>query len=363
MPKKKNELKPWILKTPISKGPRTRQHQSYKSYDTAYQWTSEFDYSDFTSIWKTKGLMPIFYKLINVFLLLIQFNQPRDRYFFNQAITEILEKYNSNLDEEDHIDAAFVIQELQRTIIILYKELQLFPSAKPLLDEDLELYHGIDKNSIIYQTLLTLKKDTIYELPIFMSTSVTKDVACRFTAESRIIIKITVKKDDMPSFKYVYFGNTLIKGYDYFLTENEFLLNLYTKLKFINISNEVKIEYKTPNIGDTYGEHACRFTVINMEFVGNSNFTPEELNVNLDKYRITTEAELEKERELQAKQAQEAAELTGGRKYKINKRNQTHKTHKRNQTHKRKIRKKNLSIKYKFKPQKMLTKSRKNFKT
>jgi hypothetical protein len=58
--------------------------------------------------------------------------------------------------------------------------------------------------------------------------------------------------------------------------------------------------------------------------------------------------------------------LGGGKKYKTNKTNKTnkrkYKANKRNKTHKGKIPIKKLSIKYKFKNKKILTKSRKLYK-
>ncbi len=359
-----------IRRTPLSfDGRSTRQRVYQPEYKLASEWVDEYDYYNFSDKWRTNGKMPIFYKLINVFLLFIQFNQPRDITFFYEAIRDILKYYNSDLDEEDEIDSETIIEELLKNIIILYERLQLFPNGEKLLDTNILLYHGIHKDSIIHESLLKLTTGAIYELPIFMSTSVTRDVACRFTAESKIIITITVNEKYLRLFKYIYFGDTLIIGDNNFLTENEFLLNLFTKLKFINKISE-KIIYKSPYIGDTYKKITDTFTIFNMEFVSHSNFTPEQvrniLDIHIEENRVKVELAQKAQQAQQAQQAQKAQQapgLMGGRKYKTNKTNKRkYKANKRNKTHKGKIPTKKLSIKYKFKNKKILTKSRKLYK-
>jgi hypothetical protein len=359
-----------ILRTPLSfDGRSTRQRVYQPEYKLASEWVDEYDYYNFSDKWRTNGKMPIFYKLINVFLLFIQFNQPRDITFFYEAIRDILKYYNSDLDEEDEIDSETIIEELLKNIIILYTRLQLFPNGEKLLYTNLLLYHGIHKDSIIHESLLKLTTGAIYELPIFMSTSVTRDVACRFTAESKIIIRITVNEKYLRLFKYIYFGDTLIIGDNNFLTENEFLLNLFTELQFIGNTSE-KIIYNSPYIGNTYKKITDTFSIFDMKFIRHSNFTPEEVRNILDKHieknRVKVELAQKAQRAQQAQQAQQAPGLMGGRKYKTNNTNKTnkrkYKANKRNKTHKGKIPIKKLSIKYKFKNKKILTKSRKLYK-
>ena len=384
MPKQVN-VRQSIKHTMISRpniGPcQTRQRVSRSSYKLVRGWTEEINYNDFTTLWIDTGNMPIFYKLINVFLLLIQFNEPRDREFFFEAIKEILDSYDLIMETRDlnkgpvnvDIDAETIIKDLLTNIINLYSHLQLFPVGEKQLDKDLVLYHGIHKDSIIHKTLLKIEHDATFTLPIFMSTSVTLDVACRFTEGSKIIIRITVSKEDLNRFKYIYLGDTLIIEDINYRTENEFLLNLFTKLRFIS-KQEEEITYKIPYFGGGYGKFTGTFTIFDMKFIGHSKLTPENVKtifkkklktyLNVAEARHVQEA-LNTQEEQQALKAQEALEapednstVMGG---KTNKRK--HKTNKRkHKTNKRKVPIKNLSIKYKFKNKKILTKSRKLYK-
>ena len=372
MDERSDKRKPDMILRPQVGTRQTRQKVSGFSYNLVRGWTEEINYNDFTMLWIEKGNMPIFYKLINVFLLLIQFNEPRDRKFFFEAVAQIMETYESIIETRElskgpvhvDIDAETIIEDLLTTIINLYSHLQLFPVGEKQLDTDLVLYHGIHKDSKIHKTLLENKPGYIFELPIFMSTSVTRDVACRFTEESKIIIRITVSKEDLNRFKYIYLGDTLIIEDKNYRTENEFLLNLFTKLRFIS-KQEEKITYRIPYIGGGYGKFTGTFTIFDMRFIGHSEFTPEEVEIILKKNLkiYLHEAQTQHAQEaIEALKAQQAPEdnpmVTGG---KTNKRK--HKTNKRKyKTNKRKVPVKNLSIKYKFKNKKILTKSRKLYK-
>jgi hypothetical protein len=353
-----------VLRTPIRRR-HTRQAVPNSVYELASEWVAELNYYNFSDIWRAKGKMPIFYKLINVFLLSIQFNELRDINYLKEAIRDILNYYNSTSREQEvPIDSDTIIEALLENIIILYKHVQVFPRGHKLISIDFHLYHGIHKDSIIHKSLLNLQSHEIYELPIFMSTSVTRDVACRFTAESesKIIICITVRKELLDKFKYIFFGNTLIIGENNFITENEFLLNLFTKLKFINKISE-EIIYKSPYIGDTYKTITDTFTIFNMEFVSHSEFTPEEVETilkkkiaeYLEKAQGKRMAPVEEEEAEWAEDMEEDT-LGGGKKYKTNKTNKAnkrkYKANKRNKTHKGKISIKKLSNKYKFKNKK-----------
>jgi hypothetical protein len=355
-----------ILRTPlIFDGRSTRQRVYQPEYKLASEWVDEYDYYNFSDKWRTNGKMPIFYKLINVFLLFIQFNQPRDINFFYEAIRDILKYYNSDLTPELEIGSETIIQELLKNIIILYARLQLFPNGEKLLATNLLLYHGIHSDSMIHKSLLKLTTGATYKLPIFMSTSVTRDVACKFTDSSKIIIRITVNEEYLRLFKYIYFGDTLIIGDNNFLTENEFLLNLFTELEFIGNTSE-EITYKSPYIGNTYRTITDTFSIFDMKFIKHSNYTPEEVKNILDKHIEEYRVNVEKAQK--AQRAQQAPELKGGKKYKTNKRKYKtnkgkYKTNKRKyKTNKGKISIKNFLIKNKFKNQKMLTKSRKLYK-
>lgn len=378
-----------LIRTPLSFKRPTRQKVFNPEYNSVHEWTKEYSTEEFCNKWLTTDKMPIFYKLINEFLLLIQFGESRNKEYYYKMVEEIIKYYNRECHKSNKssITKEDIRKGLIENIKSLYEKLEVFPLAKTVAeDADIVLYHGIDKYSILYKKLSELQKKDIFELPIFMSTSFTRDIACHFTTDraSNIIIKITINKADLSTFKYVYLGNTLVIGADNFRTENEFLLNIFTKLECIKISEE-EITYKIPLVAGGSRENTDNFTIIDMKFIGYSKFTPEVLAYNLNKlstaYFDNAEREETQQRQqrqqiqqaqqaLKAQQAQQALKaqeeqqalkaqeveaddpmVTGG---KTNKR--------KHKTNKRKVPIKNLSIKYKFKNKKILTKSRKLYK-
>ena len=361
----KLSLDPKILRrTEVSFKRHTRQKVLYPEYNSVHEWTKEYSTEEFCNKWLTTDKMPIFYKLINEFLLLIQFGEYRDKEYYYIMVEEIIEYYNRVRDKSktSSITEKDIRNGLIENITSLYTQLELFSLAKTLTEDvDIVLYHGIDKHSILYKKLSELQEEEIFELPIFMSTSFTRDIACHFTRDSKKIIRITINKADLSKFKYVYLGNTLVIGADNFRTENEFLLNIFTKLQCIKISEDEEITYKIPHVAGDSREITDDFTIIDMKFIEYSKFTPEVLAYNLNNLSDTY---FKAQQAQQAQQAQGTIEeqikvpmVMGGKTNKRNKRNK-----RKYKINKRKIPIKNLSIKYKFKNKKILPKSRKLYK-
>jgi hypothetical protein len=371
-----------VPRTQLSFKRPSRQKVLYDNFNSVHEWTKEYSNAEFCNKWLQTGKMPIFYKLINEFLLLKQFGQDRNKNYFNTMVTEIIDCYNHTRDTSKHpITEENIINGLLENITYLYGELELFPFANTdLLPKtvtgDIVLYHGIDERSIIYEKLSQLQERAIYELPIFMSTSITLEVACKFTGTSKKIIRITISKADVPRFKYVYLGNTLVIGPTNFRTENEFLLNLFTKLECVKRPHIEEITFNIPLEANGSREITDTFTIIDMKFIGYSQYKVESLVYELKKRdeenelnrqgkknklnRQDEENELNRQGEENGLKKQRIG-LGGSKKYKTNKRK--YKTTRRKyKTTKRKIPIKKLSIKYKLKNQKMLTKSRKLYK-
>lgn len=321
-------------RSPISKR-STRSRISNIDYKKAHEWTNEYDLDDFVEIWKDKDKMPIFYRLINSFLLLINYNNDEDRKNFSELLKE-LKEYDEDTDTD------IIIEHLLKNIIDLYITLQLFPSASRILEEnkDLILYHGIENlEESLIPKIITFDHKNIFETPIFLSTSIIIDTACRFATKSKIILKIKVNKDDLKNFKYSYFGNNIFLDDKNSFSENEILLNIFTKLKFINIEEDVDISYKVPLFDGKLKEESNKFKIINFEFVNNSNKTPENVLYELKKIMKNYEKE----------------SMNGGKKTKKNKKYKIVKVPVRYLP-------KYLSKKDKNKQKEMLNKSRKLYK-
>lgn len=263
----------------------TRQKMASYDFNNVLRWSDEYDWDDFVEIWYRDGNMPLFYKLITRFLLILKYDNEKDKQLFNEYIREILEH-----GAQFGFTRIIIIEQLLEQIVSLYETIQLFPVASKTISKDIFLYHGGD--FFRYQNFLTLPVNTLFEVPIFMSTSLLYDIACRFAGTSKIIMRIIVKAENLSKLKYSFFGNTLDLQSITSYKEHEILLNLYTKLKFKSVTNDVYLNYKELQLNDSLLTKDGFFTIIDMEFVGNSSKTPQEVMVSLDKQykRLLTSA-------------------------------------------------------------------------
>jgi hypothetical protein len=258
----------------------TRQKMSSSDFDSVYRWTYEYEWEDLVEFWNNNGKMPLFYKLVNRFLLTLKYDNEEDKQLFNSYIGEILEH-----GAQFGFTRINIIEQLLEQIVSQYATMQLFPIALKSISKDIFLYHG--GNFFRYHNFLTLPVNTLFEVPIFMSTSLMRDVACRFAGTSNIIVRILVKMEYLSKFKYSFFGNTLDLETSTSYKESEILLNLYTKLKFKSVSEDVYLTFEVP-LRQPNGYIAMVpkdgvFTIIDMEFVGNSSKTPEQVMASLYK--------------------------------------------------------------------------------
>ena len=266
--------------TPISNR-GSRQKVSLSNMELALAWTNEFDYDDFVGSWKNNDKMPIFYRLINTFLLLLRYRDSQDKQYFALDVEATIEE---GLIQDFEIDTDSIVQQLLKNIVELYSTISLFPKASKFLDKKGAkfLYHGFkNTDSIIVKKLRGLSVGTVFEMPIFLSTSVVIDVACRFSGEAQIILRIMVPEDKLQNLTYAFFGDTIVVREKNSVFENEILLNLFTKLKFIKITTREELSFEVPQIDKTLLTKCGNFFIIDMEFVSNSHYEPDNVMSNL----------------------------------------------------------------------------------
>jgi len=267
----------------------SRQKVSISNMNFALNWTNEFDYDDLVRIWHNMRKMPIFYRLINTFLLLIKYNDSIDKRYFALDVEEIID-LASQREPIFEIDADTVEQQLLQNIVELYSIVRLFPKASKHLDYNSAkfLYHGFkNADSIIIKKLSGLSPGEIFELPIFLSTSVVIDVACVFSGATQIILRIKVPPEKLGELPYAYFGDTIVvrekDRQKNSVFEHEILLNLFTKLKFINITPGEQVDFHIPQIDKTLLAKCGNFKVIDMEFHSDPKMFPNTVEGELKK--------------------------------------------------------------------------------
>jgi hypothetical protein len=281
--------------TPTSKR-RTRRRVSLEDMNIAQKWTNDFenDFTDFVGKWfenerKTPNNeynMPIFYRIMNLLLSLLQGGGSQDRKYFAEDITAI--KHAAEQVGFD-IDTNNIINHLILNTLHVYEAVNRFPKASTI-DEfkqdkvsQIILYHGFkDPNAPIIEKINQLNPNDTFIMPIFLSTSVLRDVACRFSGSGHILLKIIVPRIRFVYCPYAYLDDSVVIDKTTSFKEHEVLLNLFTKFKYI--SNTTKeITYNVPQIVGAPLEKTEEFIVYTMEYVENSSKTREQINKDLIK--------------------------------------------------------------------------------
>lgn len=230
------------------------------TWETANQWTMDDDVDEFVDILLEDGKFLINYKYINNLLLFIRFKEIYSKQsleiLFNKIKVELKKyylEYKSNIeykikDKKDFIKYSnqnYFILKIVETAYLLYNTLNIFPTWKIKYGEKPfvipYLYHGLEmlELPLFSHILINLKINDIISWPLFMSTTFDKNVALRFSNSvktNKVLLKILIPYDCFDIIKYTYFGpwieiqNSVIQ----INSEIELLLNLGTKIKFLN---------------------------------------------------------------------------------------------------------------------------------
>ena len=275
---------------------RSRHRTSTDDMETALHWTDDYD-ADFTELvilWAdkqdkrplSKNNMPIYYRIINTLLLLLQFRGEQDRLYFAEDIASI-KSAAAEIDFE--IDTDSIIKNLIQNTLNVFDAVNGFPKASTIdvikqdKPSEIILYHGFKHpDAPIIQKLEALKQGEIFIMPIFLSTSVVIDVACRFSGSAKLLLQINVPKIHFGKCPYAYLGDTLVIGNTNSYGEHEILLNLFTELKFIETTKKT-IAYHIPQLQGVPLENTELFTVYIMEFHNISSKTIHQVNKDLVK--------------------------------------------------------------------------------
>lgn len=286
----------------------TRKTVSYEDMQIAKHWTNDYDNDmvDFVAKWAentekmpyNEYTMPLFYRIMNLLLSVLQDegsqDSSQDRKYFGEDITTINQVANGvGFD----ISTDIIIKNLIQNILYLYDVVSRFPKASTI-DEfkknkvtQIILYHGFkDPNASIIENINHLNPNDPFITPIFLSTSVLRDVACRFSGTGRILLKIIVPLIRFVDCPYAYLDDSVVLGKTNSFKEHEVLLNLFTKFKYIDKQSDT-ITYSIPLEQGGLVEKTEEFTIYTMEYVEHSKKTKTEVNKDLiqlvDEYRPT----------------------------------------------------------------------------
>ena len=276
-------------------GIRSSRHRaSIEDMETALHWTDDYDaeFTELVILWAekqdkrplSKNNMPIYYRIINTLLLLLQFRGEQDRLYFAEDIASI-KSAAAEIDFE--IDTDSIIKNLIQNTLNIFDAVNGFPKASTIdvikqdKPSEIILYHGFKHpDAPIIQKLRILEQGEIFIMPIFLSTSVLVEVACRFSGSAKLLLQINVPEIQFGKCPYAYLGDTLVIGNTNSYGEHEILLNLFTELKFIEETQQM-LTYHIPQVQGDPLKKTELFTVYIMEFHNISTRTRSELNTDL----------------------------------------------------------------------------------
>jgi hypothetical protein len=258
------------------------------------EWNNDTDFDDYLDC----KFGNIHYKLINDLLILINI------YKYDKLITiltnpkisddniKLLRNYYEEcLNVDKDISECLIIH--FQNIMKLYQKIKTIPvftdfilthikptsitnAIETIKYKDLYLYRGFNIYSDkVFNVIEKNKRGDIITSPIFLATSVVKEVAMRFMSssaeiplEKKVMWKIIIPNNLLNIFNYVYFGSYInldIKPSNGEYKEHEVLINIGAKLKFISRD----IERGTYKYNGKYYEN--EYMLFTYEFVGWSN--------------------------------------------------------------------------------------------
>jgi hypothetical protein len=259
MPSKKPDSKNFRTIKRRKSGMSTRKTVRTKKHNKVLLWTAGNDPDDLEAITED-GKIPMDYKVM-ISILLNYFYGKCDTLLDNEVINPYKEYFTLNdlfINQIKHIQW-------------LYKTLNLYPSASDYTDKELNIYRGFDSER--YELLLENMPEIgdRYVTPTFLSTSLLKNTAKRFTkVDNGTIWKINIPKEKLGLFKYTNLSEKDIDVDNKSNTdEAEILLNMGTILRLDSIDEREKDKVLIPqNMDNPIELDMNNYKQYNFTFIG-----------------------------------------------------------------------------------------------
>ena len=229
-------------------GVTTRQSIGIGNVDTLGEYTSDTDPDDLASLYVDnlnagqKNALPLDYRTV-VMTLLLNYYKNDERFSavwdsIDLQLQEIIDEILSNIPEDRDVTSDMVLKAIITNAIRLYTVFFGLPTAKQLgVVQDMNLYSGIRSYKMIVKNNLDiLAPDDKWNLPTFISSSLSRDTALRFQNPSdRAMIHFVIPQSKLGEFPYaplfkrdIQYPQRLADS----IRENEVLLPPYCEFKF-----------------------------------------------------------------------------------------------------------------------------------
>ena len=253
--------KPPFRKTKLRRnGMGTRKTMRNKTHQEVLLWTAGNDPDDLEALTED-GKIPMDYKVMISILL---------NYHYGNCNT-LLDNEVINPYKESFVLKNLFVNQIKH-IQWLYKTLPLYPLASNYTDNEFNIYRGFysDRYKLLLDNIPKKIGDE-YITPTFLSTSLLKNTAKRFTEfDNGAIWKINIPKNKLGVFKYTNLSEKDIDINNKLNTdEAELLLNMGTKLRLDSIEEVEKDTVIIPQSMDNSIEHdITNYTQYNFTFIG-----------------------------------------------------------------------------------------------
>lgn len=225
----------------------TRQSLGIESMTTLGEYTHDTDPDDMASLYVdnlNRGIsnsLPLDYKTI-VMTLLLNYYKNLEQFSglwntIDDQLKEIIIQILEYIPEDKMITSNMILKQIIQNAIKLYTIFFSLPNAKQFVKEDMNLYSGIRSyKMIIKYNLDILSLGDTWNLPTFISTSLSRDTALRFqNADDRAMIHFLVPESKLHEFKYAPLFKKDIQypqNLEDSIRENEVLLPPYSEFIF-----------------------------------------------------------------------------------------------------------------------------------
>ena len=278
-------------------GPTTRLSLGLEYMTTLGEYTHDTDPDDMASLYidnLTNGRsnrLPLDYKTI-VMTLLLNYYKNLEQFSgiwntIDEQLEEIISQILQIILEVREITPNMILKEIIQNAIKLYTIFFSLPNAKQLgVVQDINLYSGIRSyKMIIKYNLDILSLNDKWNLPTFISTSLSRDTALRFqNAADRAIIHFIVPESKLDKFKYAALFKKDIQypqNLEDSIRENEVLLPPYSEFIFRGSKEETlpfyTWTYNPQGALEAAAQDPVQTKIYYLEFVSFGKKMPDEL--------------------------------------------------------------------------------------
>tara|TARA_B100000902_G_scaffold397077_1_gene459788 strand:+ start:786 stop:1943 length:1158 start_codon:yes stop_codon:yes gene_type:complete len=278
-------------------GPTTRQSLGLEYMTTLGEYTHDTDPDDMASLYNdnlNNGLsnsLPLNYKTIVMTLLLNYYNKfseiLKQWNTINKQLNEIISQILENIPEYRGIISNMILKEIIQNALKLYTIFFSLPNAKQLgVVQDINLYSEIRSyKMIITYNLDNLSLNDKWNLPTFISTSLSRDTALSFqNAADRAMIHFVVPESKLHEFKYASLFEKDIhypQNLEDSISENEVLLPPYSEFIFRGLKEETlpfyTWTYNPQGALEAVAQDPVQTKIYHLEFFSFGKKMPDEL--------------------------------------------------------------------------------------